>query len=103
MGLIQRAVEAADISTISISLSKEITRKVIPPRAVYTGLPLGHPLGFPGQKSRQLYILRQTLRYLKEIDSPGTLVELEMIEAHDNNVQNQIYSKNPPTEMDEME
>ena len=92
MGLIQRAVEAAGISTISISLSKEITRKVIPPRAVYTGLPLGHPFGFPGQKSRQLHILRQTLRYLEEIDSPGSLVELDLVEAEENKVQNQIYS-----------
>ena len=90
MGLIQRAVEAAGISTVSVSLSKEITRKVIPPRAVYTGLPLGHPFGFPGQQSRQRHILQQTLRYLKQIDSPGSLVELDGIDAVDTEDKNQL-------------
>jgi D-proline reductase (dithiol) PrdB len=83
VGLIQRAVEAAGIPTISVSLSTEITRKVNPPRAVYTGLPLGHPLGFPGQAFRQLQILRLILRYLEEIDSPGTLIELDLSVAND--------------------
>ena len=77
MGLIQREVEAAGISTISISLSKEVTAKVNPPRAVYTGFPLGHPLGFPGQSSLQMRILGQTLRFLETIDSPGSLIEFD--------------------------
>ena len=80
-------MEAAGIATISISLSKEITRKLNPPRALYTGLPLGHPLGFPGQTSRQLQFLRLMLRYLKEIDLPGTLIELDFSEADDTAVQ----------------
>ena len=78
MGLIQRAVESEGIATISISLSREITRKVRPPRAVYTGLPLGHPLGFPGQAFRQLQILRLLLKHLEEIKSPGTLIEVDL-------------------------
>jgi D-proline reductase (dithiol) PrdB len=80
VGLIQRVVEAAGIATISISLSKDITRKVKPPRAVYTGFPLGHPLGFPGQIPQQLQILRLLLKYVQEIDSPGTLIELDIYE-----------------------
>jgi len=59
---------------------------VNPPRAVYTGMPLGHPLGFPGQESRQLQILRQTLRYLEEMDLPGGIVELDVAEAGDTRV-----------------
>ena len=80
MGLIQRAVEAAGIATISISLSAEVSRKVKPPRAVYTALPLGHPLGFPGETHRQLQILRFLLKYLRQIDTPGTIVELDLKE-----------------------
>ena len=76
-------MEAAGIATISISLSKEITRKVNPPRSIYTGLPLGHPLGFPGQTFRQLQVLRLMLRYLEQIESPGTLIELDLSEADD--------------------
>jgi D-proline reductase (dithiol) PrdB len=74
-------VEAAGIPTISISLSKEVTGKVKPPRAVYTGLPLGHPLGFPGEESQQLKILRQILGYLETIDSPGDLVVIDPTET----------------------
>ena len=80
MGLIQRVVEAAGIATISISLSKDITHKVKPPRAVYPGLPMGHPLGFPSQTYRQLQILRFLLKYIQEIDTPGTLIELDLSE-----------------------
>jgi D-proline reductase (dithiol) PrdB len=83
VGLIQRVIEAAGIATISISLSKEISCKVKPPRAVYTGFPLGHPLSFPGQSFRQLQILRVLLKCLRKINSPGTLLELNLTEDED--------------------
>lgn len=83
MGLIQRTVEAAGIATISITLSKEITRKVKPPRAVFTNLPMGHPLGFPGQQFRQIQVLRLLLKYLKDIQIPGTIVDLVLTEIDD--------------------
>lgn len=83
MGLIQRAVEAAGIATISITFSKEITRKVRPPRAVFTNLPLGHPLGFPDQRFRQIQILRLLLKYLNEIESPGTIIDLDLKKEED--------------------
>lgn len=78
MGLIQRIVEAAGIPTISISLSLEISRKVRPPRALYPGFPLGHPLGYPGQALDQLQVLRLLLKYLAEIRTPGTIVEKDL-------------------------
>ena len=71
-------IEAAGIATISITLSREITKKVRPPRALYPGFPLGHPIAFPGQDLRQLQVLRLLLKYLVEIDSPGTIVELDL-------------------------
>ena len=83
MGLIQRAVEATGIATISITFSKEITRKVKPSRAVFTNLPLGHPLGFPGQRFRQIQILRLLLKYLKDIQIPGTIIDLDLTESDD--------------------
>jgi D-proline reductase (dithiol) PrdB len=83
VGLIQRKVEAAGIATISISLSKEITRKINLPRAIYPGLPLGHPLGLPGQTFRQLQILRMLLHYLHQIDTPGTIIDLDLSQSDD--------------------
>lgn len=78
MGLIQRVIEEAGIATISVSLSKEITRTVRPPRAVYPGFPLGHPISFPGRIQGQLSVLRYLLKYLEEIDIPGTIIELDL-------------------------
>ena len=83
MGLIQRAVEAVGIATISITLSKEITRRVKPPRAVCTNLPMGHPLGFPGQRFRQIQVLRLLLKHLKNIQVPGTIIDLDLTESDD--------------------
>jgi len=78
VGLIQRVIEAAGIATISISLSKEITGPVRPPRAVFPGFPLGHPISFPDEMPRQLSVLRYLLKYLEKIDIPGTIIELDL-------------------------
>jgi D-proline reductase (dithiol) PrdB len=79
VGLIQRTIEAAGMATISISLSEQITKKVCPPRAVYPGFPLGHPIAFPGQTKRQIKVLRVLLKYLEELDSPGSFVKHDMM------------------------
>jgi D-proline reductase (dithiol) PrdB len=86
VGLIQRTIEAEGIATISISLSREITKTVLPPRALFVGFPLGHPIAFPGQIFRQRQILRLLLKYLKNIDSPGTIVELNLTGGVDSSV-----------------
>ena len=86
MGLIQRTIEASGIATISISLSKDISQKVLPPRAVYPGFPLGHPIAFPGEIFRQKQILRLLLTSLKEMSSPGTILEVDVTENADHSV-----------------
>jgi hypothetical protein len=86
VGLIQRTIEASGIATISISLSRDITQKVLPPRAVYTGLPLGHPIAFPGQAFRQKQILRLLLKNLTTLKSPGTIANLDLTESDDQSV-----------------
>jgi len=93
VGLIQREIEAQGTATISISLSKEITQKVRPPRSLFPGFPLGHPFGFPGQSSRQLQIIRLLLKHLKEIRVPGTIVELDLKHIDKHCVNPPIHSK----------
>jgi len=78
VGLIQRVIEAAGIPTISITLSLEITRKIRPPRAVYTGFPLGRPMGFPGRSRFQLEVLRELLSQLESIKQAGTIAEPDL-------------------------
>jgi hypothetical protein len=74
VGLIQRVIEAQGIPTISVTLSRGISQKVKPPRAMYTGFPLGHPFAFPHQRFRQLQLLRLLLKYIETLDKPGTIV-----------------------------
>ena len=76
MGLIQRAIEAEGIATISISLNRAITEKVKPPRALLVAFPLGHPMGNPFDKELQRLILMEGLRYLIKITEPGTIADL---------------------------
>jgi len=83
VGLIQRAIEKAGISTISVSLSKEITQKLRPPRAVFPGFPLGHPIGFPGRPTQHLRMLRLLLNCIETIDSAGALITVDPTDIDD--------------------
>ena len=76
MGLVQRAIEAAGIPTVSVTMLPEITRKVGVPRAVRVGFPLGHPFGFPGQPFLQRRILSEMIRVAGAAQAPGTIVDL---------------------------
>ena len=75
MGLIQRAVEQAGIPTIGVTLQKEITRRVKPPRALFVRYPFGHPMGEAFAVRQQRAVLLVALEALETITEPGTIVE----------------------------
>lgn len=75
MGLVQRAIEAAGIPTIGITLLKAVTEAVKPPRALYVRHPFGHPLGEAFRIAQQRAILADALRGLETIAEPGTILE----------------------------
>lgn len=75
MGLVQRAIEAAGVPTVGITLQKEVTRKVRPPRAVYLRYPFGHPMGEPFAIVQQRTILMDALTALETLSVPGQIVE----------------------------
>jgi D-proline reductase (dithiol) PrdB len=72
--LIQRLIEEGGIPTVSISLNLAITRKVKPPRALYPGFSLGHPLGSPHDRELQIRVLRDALGLLEMDLEPGSVV-----------------------------
>ena len=74
MGLIQRILEEGGISTVSISLNLAITKKVKPPRALYPGFSLGHPLGRAYDREIQLRVLQDALGLLEMDLEPGEVV-----------------------------
>ena len=75
MGLIQRVIEQAGIPTVGISIVREYTEKVKPPRAVFLRWPFGHPLGEAGNINQQLAVLGRALAALSTITVPGTILE----------------------------
>lgn len=76
MGLVQRAIEAAGIPTIGVSIVRSYSEEVRPPRTVFLRWPYGHPFGEPGNAPQQRAVLRAALKALVEIDAPGTIVDL---------------------------
>jgi hypothetical protein len=70
VGLIQRAIEYAGITTVSISLLREITEKIQPPRTLFVPFPLGYPLGEPNNPDLQLRIMHEAIALLTRSDVP---------------------------------
>lgn len=88
MGLIQRAIEAAHFPTVSISLLRDVTAKVRPPRALFLRWPFGHPLGEPFNIAQQLTVLHDAFRFLYEAQ-PGEIRDLPYRwrrESYDNGI-----------------
>lgn len=65
VGLIQGVIEKQGISTVSISLLREVTEKVQPPRALFVDRPLGYPLGAPHCPELQRRIILAALELLE--------------------------------------
>ena len=76
MGLVQREIEAAGFSTISLSMMPELTMSCGVPRIAAIEQPFGLTLGLPHDAARQLAVLSGTLQALEEISQPGTVVHL---------------------------
>ncbi len=68
--MLARALEQAGISTTSISLVREHTEKVKPPRALFVPFPFGMALGRPGDPELQHRVLRAALALLAEPAGP---------------------------------
>ncbi len=76
MGLIQREIERQGIPTIGVSIVRQYSEKVKPPRTVFLRWPFGHPFGEPFNAAQQRVILAETLHALTAIALPGTIIDL---------------------------
>jgi hypothetical protein len=71
VGLIQSVIEKSGIPTASITVCKELTAKVQPPRALFVDRPFGYPLGEPDDAALQTRILLASLALLsRPVDAP---------------------------------
>jgi len=76
VGLVQREIEKAGIPTVGVSIVREYTEKVQPPRTVYVKWPFGHPLGEPGNIRQQRVVILEAFRVLFSATTPGEIVDL---------------------------
>jgi D-proline reductase (dithiol) PrdB len=74
--LIQREIEGTGIATVSISIVREYTEKVKPPRAIFLRWPFGHPLGEPHHPAQQSAVLGKAFEALYQIAAPGEIIDV---------------------------
>jgi D-proline reductase (dithiol) PrdB len=74
-GLIQRCMEEAGISTISLSIFRSVTEMVKPPRVLVRESQRGMTLGPPNNRKLQREIVEGMIRGLREAKRPGEVFE----------------------------
>lgn len=70
MSLVQSALEARGIATVSITVLPEITRRLMPPRALAVPYGLGDPLGAANDPALQRKIIDAGFGLLTRTDVP---------------------------------
>ena len=70
MGALAHYLETRGIPTTQISLIKEHTQKIQPPRAIWVSFALGRPLGLPGNRGFQLQVIEAALALLEAPKGP---------------------------------
>lgn len=73
VGLIQSIIEKTGIPTASVTVLREITERVAPPRALFVDSPLGYPLGVPKDAAIQSQIILAMLALVRESVPPPVL------------------------------
>jgi len=76
VGLIARVIEEHGIPTVGISIVRQYTEKVKPPRTIYLNWPYGHPFGEPFHVDQQRSVLLKAIEALYEITDPGTIIDI---------------------------
>ncbi|MHA1113193.1 MAG: glycine/sarcosine/betaine reductase selenoprotein B family protein [Alphaproteobacteria bacterium] len=76
VGIVARVVEEAGIPTVTVSVGRDISSLVRPPRTVFANFPMGAPFGRPGEVELQRSILRDALELAASATEPGIFVDL---------------------------
>jgi len=70
VGVLARVFEEHGLATTSISLVREHTEKVKPPRALFVPFPFGHPLGEANEPELQTHVMRAAFALLDRQAGP---------------------------------
>lgn len=61
-----------------MTVARDITRQVRPPRAVFLDYPMGNAAGRPEEVAEQRRVVRGAFEALADMHEPGTIVDLGM-------------------------
>ena len=78
VGLIQSVIEKAGIPTTSVTMLREITERVAPPRALFVDFPLGYPLGIPDDDVLQTRIILAAFQLLAKTIPPAIIQDFDV-------------------------
>lgn len=95
VSLIARLVEAAGIPTLSMSCARDITEAANPPRATFLDWPLGRTSGRPGRPDVNVAVVRAALAEFERIETPGTIVDLDVPWADDDDWKDGVMRSQP--------
>ncbi len=70
VGLVQAELERAGLTTVSLSLLREVATVIKPPRTLFVPFPLGFPLGAPNDAALQQRVILAALALLARTDVP---------------------------------
>ena len=83
MSLVARILEKAGFPTICLTAARSITESVNPPRSAFVDMPLGYTAGRPHEPESQRDLLRQVFKAAESIDTPGSIVDLDVTWSED--------------------
>ena len=75
VGLVQREVERQGISTVGISIARNVSESVKPPRTYYLKYPFGHAMGEAFNRPQQKQIFLDCLKILETASTPGKIID----------------------------
>jgi len=70
-------IEKTGIPTVCLSLLRQVSEKVKPPRTLFVPFPMGYPLGRPHDPAIQLAVIRAALKLLEEFGPLPILRDFE--------------------------
>ncbi len=69
----QRAIESRGIPTVSITVARDVTEHLKPPRAVFVPFMMGHHFGVPFHKGLQRRMILEALHRLESAERSGDI------------------------------
>ena len=67
VGLVSRAIEEEEISTVTLSMEREVEA----PRVAFVPFPYNFPVGEPGERDKHREVVLAALGLLHELREPG--------------------------------